>query len=133
MLKSGGTLVYSTCTLYPEENEGIVAEVLSENTDTLTLVPAHFGTEKRTAQVENNALKALSPNDQIQMIKDSNCTLFWDPRIFCEKHKEAKSCLDYESSADQFLQPSTSPFTSSMSDDPNNDTIGFFIAKFVKK
>ncbi|MDD2693823.1 MAG: RsmB/NOP family class I SAM-dependent RNA methyltransferase [Candidatus Gracilibacteria bacterium] len=32
-LKSGGTIVYSTCTLAPEENEGVVARVLAENKD----------------------------------------------------------------------------------------------------
>ncbi len=32
-LKSGGTLVYSTCTLAPEENEGVVARILSEHPD----------------------------------------------------------------------------------------------------
>jgi 16S rRNA (cytosine1407-C5)-methyltransferase len=32
-LKSGGTLVYSTCTLAPEENEGVIARVLSEHMD----------------------------------------------------------------------------------------------------
>jgi 16S rRNA (cytosine1407-C5)-methyltransferase len=30
-LKPGGTLVYSTCTLAPEENEWVIARVLSEN------------------------------------------------------------------------------------------------------
>ena len=32
-LKSGGTIVYSTCTLAPEENEGVVARILSEHPD----------------------------------------------------------------------------------------------------
>lgn len=32
-LKSGGTLVYSTCTLAPEENESVVARVLADNKD----------------------------------------------------------------------------------------------------
>lgn len=32
-LKSGGTLVYSTCTLAPEENEWVLTRVLAENAD----------------------------------------------------------------------------------------------------
>ena len=30
MLKKGGTLVYSTCSLEPEENENVVAEILRQ-------------------------------------------------------------------------------------------------------
>lgn len=41
-LKNWGTLVYSTCTLAPEENEGIISQVLSENHD-LTLEPIEIG------------------------------------------------------------------------------------------
>lgn len=33
MLRSGGRLVYSTCTFSPEENEGMIAEFLSEHPD----------------------------------------------------------------------------------------------------
>jgi NOL1/NOP2/sun family putative RNA methylase len=32
-LKKGGELVYSTCTLAPEENEGVVTKILEENSD----------------------------------------------------------------------------------------------------
>ena len=32
-LKSGGTLVYSTCTLAPEENEGVTDAFIKENPD----------------------------------------------------------------------------------------------------
>ena len=60
-LKSGGILVYSTCTLNPEENEGVVKHFLSENSDfspidftvgdlssvggTLTLIPSVHKTD----------------------------------------------------------------------------------------
>jgi tRNA (cytosine49-C5)-methyltransferase len=33
LLKKGGTLVYSTCTLEPQENEGVVSKLLRENED----------------------------------------------------------------------------------------------------
>lgn len=38
LLKTGGTLVYSTCTLSPEENEGIVTSILNSHPD-LALIP----------------------------------------------------------------------------------------------
>lgn len=41
MLRPGGTLVYSTCTFAPEENEGSISTFLSENPD--------FGIKKITA------------------------------------------------------------------------------------
>ena len=41
-LKSGGTLVYSTCTLAPEENESVISRVLKENKD-LKLQPIMLG------------------------------------------------------------------------------------------
>lgn len=33
MLKKGGTLVYSTCTLEPEENEGVISTFIQKHTD----------------------------------------------------------------------------------------------------
>ena len=33
LLKKGGVLVYSTCTLAPEENEGVISSVLSKHPD----------------------------------------------------------------------------------------------------
>lgn len=39
LLKSGGTLVYSTCTFAPEENEGVVDWLLRKTDGSLKLVP----------------------------------------------------------------------------------------------
>jgi 16S rRNA (cytosine1407-C5)-methyltransferase len=40
--KPGGTIVYSTCTLAPEENEGVVDWVLERHGDLVTLVDTHI-------------------------------------------------------------------------------------------
>ena len=51
MLRSGGRLVYSTCTFSPEENEGMIAEFLSEHPDFRVVPVEHsefFSPEKRT-------------------------------------------------------------------------------------
>lgn len=45
-LKSWGTLIYSTCTLAPEENEWVIARVLSENPE-LSLEPIDIGLSER--------------------------------------------------------------------------------------
>ena len=41
LLKPGGTLVYSTCTLSPEENEFVIAELLAQR-PFARLAPLHF-------------------------------------------------------------------------------------------
>lgn len=46
LLASGGTIVYSTCTFAPEENEGQIAEFLAAQPDfELVSLPAHWGIE----------------------------------------------------------------------------------------
>ncbi len=37
MLKNGGTLVYATCTVNPEENENVVLETIDQSRETLTV------------------------------------------------------------------------------------------------
>lgn len=39
--RSGGLVVYSTCTLAPEENEGVLTQVLEEVGDQAVIVPVH--------------------------------------------------------------------------------------------
>lgn len=46
LLKPGGTLVYSTCTMAPEENEGVIDYFLRRNEDA-TLQPVDFPVENK--------------------------------------------------------------------------------------
>jgi 16S rRNA (cytosine967-C5)-methyltransferase len=53
MLAPGGQLVYSTCSLEPEENEQVVADVLSEDAnvrtmDGVTTLPQHLHPDAET-------------------------------------------------------------------------------------
>lgn len=81
-LKLGGTLVYSTCTIYPEENENLVAWALSI-----------FPNLRLVAQEPHLGLTGLNPNS---LLTEEQC---------------------------KYLQ---------RFDSIHMDTIGFFIAKFVK-
>ncbi|WP_412068909.1 RsmB/NOP family class I SAM-dependent RNA methyltransferase [Rubrivirga sp. IMCC43871] len=49
-LKPGGTLVYSTCTFAPEENEAVVAKVLRTFGDTIEIVEAGLPTRGPVAE-----------------------------------------------------------------------------------
>ncbi len=84
-LKKGGTVVYSTCTIEPIENEGIVDYVLSKYSD---------------MQLQNIKLN----------IKRSPAVLEWENKKF---NSEVKKCLR--------IYPQ------------DNNTDGFFVAKFKKK
>jgi 16S rRNA C967 or C1407 C5-methylase (RsmB/RsmF family) len=42
LLKQGGTMVYSTCSLSQDQNENVVQWLLNENKDDAYLIPVHF-------------------------------------------------------------------------------------------
>ncbi|MBN2094464.1 MAG: RsmB/NOP family class I SAM-dependent RNA methyltransferase [Candidatus Aenigmarchaeota archaeon] len=84
-LKAGGTMVYSTCTLSPEENEGVVDYGIKE----LELVPE---------KVSLNGLKT------------SDCLTEWDGKTFDEGVRKAARIWPQD-----------------------NDTEGFFLARFKKE
>ena len=83
-LKSGGTLVYSTCTLSPEEDEGVIDFALN-------------GLGLEIQPIKLNGLKS------------SDCMTGWEDKEFDER---VKNCLR--------IWPQ------------DNDTEGFFVAKFKK-
>ena len=51
MLEPGGVLVYSTCTLSPEENEGVVATLLSRREDAI-IQPLKFESEETARKIK---------------------------------------------------------------------------------
>jgi NOL1/NOP2/sun family putative RNA methylase len=61
LLKKGGTLVYSTCTFSPEENEAIVTWVLKKN-DVIRLVPVDVPKIKTYPPLLQWQGKSFSPN-----------------------------------------------------------------------
>ncbi|HSX06969.1 MAG TPA: RsmB/NOP family class I SAM-dependent RNA methyltransferase [Candidatus Saccharimonadia bacterium] len=60
LLKPGGTLIYSTCTMAPEENEAIVDYLLRKR-DTAALEPVRFDLPNRVSCVNSWNNKAFSP------------------------------------------------------------------------
>lgn len=52
LLKPGGTLVYSTCTMAPEENEGVVNALLERRKEA-TMLPLSFSSEKNIRKIRS--------------------------------------------------------------------------------
>ncbi|XP_044150998.1 tRNA (cytosine(72)-C(5))-methyltransferase NSUN6-like isoform X1 [Bufo gargarizans] len=104
LLKPGGTLVYSTCTITLSENEEQVAWALK------TFPCLQLQTQEPHIGGEGMAGAGLSP-DQLQLLQrfDPSLAVLWDSDI------NDGTCEDKERT---LLA--------------NTDTIGFFIAKFIK-
>jgi 16S rRNA (cytosine967-C5)-methyltransferase len=61
LVKTGGRLVYATCSILDEENEGIVAQFLAAN-DAFTLVPMKEVLEEQRIPLEMGDYLKLSPH-----------------------------------------------------------------------
>jgi multisite-specific tRNA:(cytosine-C5)-methyltransferase len=124
MLKPGGTLVYSTCSLNPIENEAVVAAALSQLSDVVELVPLP-------------ELPGLEYREGLRTWK-----------VYNDKTKEEVSCLtafkelESQGKAGRMrasMFPPTSELVSSQLHNSARflphlmNTGGFFVAKFEKK
>lgn len=61
-VKPGGEIVYSTCTILPEENEDIIKSVLSENSNVETVDITSFLPDKLIKQTSQNGYITLLPD-----------------------------------------------------------------------
>lgn len=59
VVRPGGILVYSTCTLLPEENEGLVRDFLSSNTDFRPTPPTRLPAAVQPVRDEQGFLRCL--------------------------------------------------------------------------
>ncbi|KAL1284795.1 tRNA (cytosine(72)-C(5))-methyltransferase NSUN6 [Trichinella pseudospiralis] len=113
LLKPGGTLVYSTCTLNRDENEGIVLWALEEFPELhLTEQHPHMGKRGEAAY-------------GLEMIQK------FDPTDFCTRHVNNDGDLKINC-LDDFNAETVDHWDRSSALSVDSDTIGFFIAKFFK-
>src|SRR3989338_4451154 len=76
--KVGGTIVYSTCTLTPEENEGVVLNMLNKFVDQLEVVDPREQLEGGSEQLFEQAMQD-SQKVQDFLIKEGHCSLLPAP------------------------------------------------------
>jgi len=136
LLKPGGTLVYSTCTLRVEENEDLVGWVLRRF--------PRLQLAQQKIVVGNSPVRIEGLSDE----EVRGCVQKFDPRLLCKAHANKTEGNDRNSDCStecvqHALTHSWTKLPISFSedyflcpfglDDANQDTIGFFIAKFIKR
>ena len=61
MTKPGGVIVYSTCTLSPEENEQVIDWILNKEPDVVEVEPIHLAIENLQPGITRWECKEFSP------------------------------------------------------------------------
>jgi 16S rRNA (cytosine1407-C5)-methyltransferase len=90
LLKPGGTLVYSTCTIAPEENEAVVDYLLRRHTDA-NLQSLDFALPNRVTTVESWNGKQFNPDIQkcLRLKPSENIEAFFVARLEKSHDSEA--------------------------------------------
>lgn len=85
LLKPGGTLVYSTCTMAPEENEAVVDYLLRSQLDAQT-IPIQFDLPNRALTVRewNGKRYSAAITDCARLVPSTNIEAFFVAKL--EKH-----------------------------------------------
>ena len=114
LLKPGGTLVYSTCTHNPCENEMVVAQTLEEFPG-MKLISLPDGLSSMGA----NGFSSEQIQNALRVMERENLKSEFVKRVLLWKHR---GLSDENNTKVRRFDP-----------DGPDDTIGFFVAKFQKK
>lgn len=80
-LKPGGTLVYSTCSFAPEENEGVVSWLLKQNPDSALEMPLTSGCPNFVEPLSSWKGKELMCRDARRILPDETMSGFFVAKI----------------------------------------------------